>query len=200
MTNQLKFNGASDYKAPLVIASYTGRMVGPDNDSPSLHDISVQLGRICRYAGAGVKFWSVLLHSMVVADLLPDSLKIYGLLHDSTEALVGDIPRGFKPNTIVEVENYMFDKILSSFEIRLPKDYEHKIIKQADDAALSGEVWTVGASLLQKFYPQRNKEAELLVMKYAKEFPPETTIHPDGIAVIEFTSRFRDYLELNKEK
>lgn len=200
MISQPKFNGTPGYKAPPVIASYTGRIVGPDNDSPSLQDISVQLGRICRYAGAGVKFWSVLLHSMVVAELLPDSLKIYGLLHDSTEALVGDIPRGFKPQLISDVEDYMFDKILLSFEIRLPADYEHKIIKQADNDALSGEVWTVGTAALQKYYPQRNKEAELLVLKYAKEFPPETTIHPDGIAVIEFTSRFRDYVDLNKEK
>ena len=196
---QPRFNGASNYKASLVIASYTGRQVGPDHDSPSLQDIAVQLGRICRYAGAGTKFWSVLLHSMVVADLLPGNLKIYGLLHDSTEAIVGDIPRGFKPEVVSDVEDYMFDKILLSFDIRLPKDYEHKIIKQADNDALYGEIWTVGTAALQQHYPQRNKESEKLVLKYAKEFPPETTIHPDGIAVVEFVSRFRDYLDLYKE-
>jgi hypothetical protein len=185
-------------KVSLVIASYTGRSVGPEKDVPSLQDISVQLGRICRYAGAGVKFWSVLLHSMVVADLLPPQLKIYGLLHDSTEAIVGDIPRGFKPYMVSAVEDFMFTRILDSLSIRQMTSEEHKTVKSADDEALWGEVWTVGTSALQAYFPVRSKRAEELVLKYAKEFPPETTIHPDGIAVIEFVSRFRDYLDLVK--
>jgi hypothetical protein len=194
-----RFMDALGGKATLRIASYTGRLVGPHADSPSLQDISVQLGRVCRYAGAGVKFWSVLLHSMVVADLIDQpELKIYGLLHDSTEGIVGDIPRGFKPAVITEVEDFMFDQILESFGLPKMTPEIHRIVKFADNEALAGEVWTVGTSALQQFYTDRSKRAEELVLKYAKEFPPETTIHPDGIAVIEFVSRFRDYSDITK--
>jgi hypothetical protein len=193
---KVKFEGALGGKRTLVIASYTGRVVGPYNDTPSLQDISVALGRICRYAGAGVKFWSVLLHSMVVADLLPLHLKIYGLLHDATESIVGDIPRGFKPEVVSEIEQIMEEQILKSFGIPPMTEEIRARVKQADNEALFAEVWTIGTAALQKYYPQRSKVAEALVMKYAKEFPPETTIHPDGIAVVEFVSKFRDYLDL----
>lgn len=176
-----------------VIYSYTGRLVGPNNETPSLQDISTQLGRICRYAGAGVKFWSVLLHSLVVADLLPTHLKIYGLLHDATESMVGDIPRGFKDQWVSDVEDYMFDRILEEFGIPLLTTAEHTQVKAADDRALAGEVWTVGTASLQGYYPNRDLMAEDLVLAYASKFPPEDTIRPDGMAVLEFNARFRDY-------
>lgn len=183
-------------KPSQVIYSYTGRLVGPNNDVPSLQDISTQLGRICRYAGAGVKFWSVLLHSMVVADLLPPYLKVYGLMHDSTEAIVGDIPRGFKPQEVKEVEALMFDRICESMELPYLDTEGHRLVKEADDRALFGEIWTVGTTGLQSYYPTRDLEAEDLVLKYVIEFPPEETIRPDGLAVLEFNARFRDYKSL----
>ena len=176
-----------------VIYSYTGRLVGPNNLTPSLQDISTQLGRICRYAGAGVKFWSVLLHSLVVADLLPERLKIYGLLHDATESMVGDIPRGFKDQWVSDTEDFMFGRILEEFDIPLLNTAEHMEVKIADDRALAGEVWTVGTASLQSYYPKRDIEAEELVLFYASKFPPEDTIRPDGMAVLEFNARFRDY-------
>lgn len=180
----------------LVIYSYTGRLVGPEHDVPSLQDISVALGRIARYAGASVKFWPVLLHSFVVADLLPPKLKIYGLLHDSTECIVSDIPRGFKPASVSAIEKVMFDRILESLKIPLPTEEDHKLIKIADNEALFGEVWTVGTAGLRDYYTERSKRAERLVMQYAKEFPPESCIHPDGMAVLEFISKYRDYFDL----
>jgi hypothetical protein len=185
-------------KPTQVIYSYTGRLVGPNNDTPSLQDISVALGRIARYAGASVKFWPVLLHSMVVADLLPGDLKIYGLLHDSTESIVGDIPRGFKPEWVSQIEHKMLGRILTDLGIPSLSQSEYVVVKAADDRALFGEVWTVGTFGLQGYYPTRDAEAENLVLRYAKEFPPEECIRPDGLAVLEFNARFRDYRAMRK--
>jgi hypothetical protein len=180
-------------KRPEFIYSFTGRKVGPGYDVPSLQDIAVGLGRICRYAGGCVRFWTVLQHSFVVADLLAGGMKKYGLLHDSTEVVIGDIPRGFKNEGNELVEGVMFGKILDSLSIPLLNEAGMAELKLADNRALYGEVWTVGNSSLREYYNQRDREAERLVLKYAREFTPDECIRPDGLAVLEFISRFRDY-------
>jgi hypothetical protein len=177
------------------IYSYSGRRVGPaeDQESPSIQDIAVSLGRICRYAGGCVRFFPVLLHSFVVADLVEQDAKIYALLHDATESIVGDIPRGFKTDEIADVEDLMFEKILRAQQLPLPTAEQWMSVKYADNQALFGEVWTVGNAGLRTYYMERNRMAEELALEYVRRFPPEECIQPDGLAVLEFVRRYRDY-------
>ncbi|MCU1301739.1 MAG: phosphohydrolase [Candidatus Sulfotelmatobacter sp.] len=178
------------------IYSYSGRCIGPDDqyDSPSIQDIAVSLGRICRYAGSCVRFFPVLLHSFVVADLVSDHTnKLYALLHDATECLVGDIPRGFKTDEISVVEDIMLKKILKSLSIASPLASQWEVVKRADNQALIGEIWSVGNVGLRAYYQGRDMAAEEIVLKYVQQYPPQECIQPDGLAVIEFVRRFREY-------
>jgi len=175
------------------IYSYTGRKVGPAYDAPCLVDVAVQLGRICRFAGACRRFYPVLLHSFVVADLLPEHLKIYGLLHDATECAIGDIPSPWKPDEMRKLEGILFDQLLHSLGVSLPSAAERAEIKRADIEALRGEAWTVGPPGLTVEFPERSERAERLVNKYVAEFGIGECLWPEGKGVQEFLARFEVY-------
>jgi 5'-deoxynucleotidase YfbR-like HD superfamily hydrolase len=51
---------------------------------------------LCRFAGQCRFFFCVAEHSIAVARLLPANLKLFGLLHDASEAYLADLPRPVK--------------------------------------------------------------------------------------------------------
>lgn len=174
--------------------TYSGRISYP-NGAPSLFDIAVSLAREGRYAGAGMRWWPVALHTFVVCDMLPDPVKIHGLLHDSPECITGDVPKPVKTEAVEDLEHTLTRNIYRNFGIPMPTRKEEVLIKEADTKALCGEVYTVGTQALQTLYA-RCPEAEELVSAYLKEYPPLECINPDGRAPIEFMRRFRVYLDL----
>jgi hypothetical protein len=177
-----------------ILYTYSGKISFPDG-APSLLDIAVSHGRECRYAGAGMRWWPVILHTFVVCDLLPPQLKLHGLIHDSPESITGDVPKPVKTPEIEALEDFLLKGIYRNFKLKLPTRAEHKAIKKADHAALCGEVYTVGTQALQAEYP-RAPLAEKLVMKYLAEYPPMECLQPDGRAPIEFLRRFRVYSDM----
>lgn len=102
-----------------------------------IEDIATALSRICRFAGHCSRFYSVAEHSMFVSSLLPDELKIAGLLHDATEAYLGDITRPLKAHlkTYKEIEDKLHKHIESVFGI----SFDDPRIKEADNIALLAE-------------------------------------------------------------
>lgn len=174
--------------------TYTGTISYPDG-SPTLIDMAVALGRICRYAGNGVRWWPVILHTFVVCDLLPDEFKVDGLLHDGPECITNDIPKPVKTDEIEAVEDIIHRRLYKSLKLPFPTAKQYRIVKKADVDALCGEVYTVGTSALQTIYP-RAPRAEKLVMKYLALYPPMECITPDGRAPMEFLRRFRVYSDL----
>lgn len=85
------------------IQTYTGKMVNPFALHPEdvdIHDIAHSLARTCRYGGHTFGYLSVARHSIWVSDLLAarghPELALTGLLHDASEAYLGDIPRPIK--------------------------------------------------------------------------------------------------------
>jgi len=62
----------------------------PDASTIYIQDIALSLSNQCRYAGHVPQFYSVAQHSVIVAEALPDELKLQGLLHDAHEAYIGD--------------------------------------------------------------------------------------------------------------
>jgi len=126
--------------------TYTGNIVEPSGGAPSLEDIAWQLLHVCRYAGACKVFYTVGIHSMLVADLLPAGLEFQGLMHDGTESCVGDIPKPFKSNEMKQIEKILMTRIWEQFGYRPMHELEEKQVKTADIRALCAEADLIGPS------------------------------------------------------
>ena len=77
----------------------TGKQFWPLDPRPEevdVVDIAFGLSKICRYGGHTTRFYSVAEHSVLVAQALPKNLQMYGLLHDASEAYLGDVIRPLK--------------------------------------------------------------------------------------------------------
>lgn len=88
-----------DYCQGSIVTTYTGKRFDPLNPDPDLIDIvdiAHQLACCNRFSGALAGPYSVAEHSVRVSRLLngPDALA--GLLHDSSEAYLGDVPTPLK--------------------------------------------------------------------------------------------------------
>lgn len=185
-------------KNPFIF-SHSGQQIGPGFPALSIEDMAISLGRICRFAGHGLKFWPVLLHSMVVQDLVCEEAKGVALLHDGAEALFSDVPTPFKNKPLKEMENTILENIF--FQHLSEKDYTAwlnnpdiwKMIKIADTEAFVGEIYVVGTKALRSIYTERSPKAEKLVRKYLKKYSIDDYLRPDGLAVIDFIRRAKDY-------
>lgn len=71
------------------LANPTAAMVDPTDIA---HSLSMQ----CRFNGHTSSFYSVAQHCYLVADLVPAEHQLAALLHDATEAYVGDLVRPLK--------------------------------------------------------------------------------------------------------
>lgn len=68
----------------------------PSADMISTADIAHSLSMQCRFNGHTSEFYSVAQHCCLVADLAPAEDQLAALLHDATEAYVGDLVRPLK--------------------------------------------------------------------------------------------------------
>lgn len=78
------------------IFTFTGKhfnVYEPEVDMIDPRDISHSLAHLCRFNGHTREFYSVAQHSCIVADLVPEEHKLAALLHDATEAYLGDMTR-----------------------------------------------------------------------------------------------------------
>lgn len=79
--------------------TYTGGRFYPMDPRPEdirPEDIAHALSLICRYGGHVQRFYSVAEHCLLVSKAVPAELALWGLLHDATEAYVGDMVRPLK--------------------------------------------------------------------------------------------------------
>ena len=82
-----------------AVSTKSGRRVSLLNPSPSqivIGDIAHSLAHQCRFNGHTNKFYSVAQHSVLVASILPRELRLAGLLHDASEAYLGDVVQPLK--------------------------------------------------------------------------------------------------------
>lgn len=71
-------------------------LVNPTIQQIRIDDISHALGNLCRFGGHTSPFYSVAQHSCLVAALAPPHLKLAALLHDASEAYLGDVIKPLK--------------------------------------------------------------------------------------------------------
>ncbi len=125
-----------------IVRTHTGRNVDllkPDPRDICIEDIAHHLSKLDRYNGAGHFPYSVGQHSLLVAEILPGEMKLQGLLHDATEAYLGDVVsplKGLLPE-YRRIEGNVMQAICKSFRITFPRP---RIIKQADQAIMAAEM------------------------------------------------------------
>ncbi len=81
------------------ISTLSGRffdLLKPEDYDYDIEEIAEALSNICRYTGHVKKFYSVAEHSVLVSHIVPPKLALAGLLHDASEAFVGDVSSPLK--------------------------------------------------------------------------------------------------------
>ena len=84
--------------APAILTR-SGRIFRFDAPTPAMvniFDIAHALSYICRFTGHVNAFYSVAQHSVMVSFIVPPADALAGLLHDATEAYLGDVSRPLK--------------------------------------------------------------------------------------------------------
>jgi 5'-deoxynucleotidase YfbR-like HD superfamily hydrolase len=81
------------------IITHSGRqfdLVKPTAAMISPNDIAHALAHLCRFNGHTRTHYSVAQHSLLVSSLVPTKHQLVALLHDATEAYIGDMTRPLK--------------------------------------------------------------------------------------------------------
>lgn len=147
------------------IQTYTGIRFFPWRPRPEdvhLEDIAHALAQLPRYGGHLPMPYSVAQHSLLVARHCPPALRLIGLLHDATEAYVGDMMRPVKEGlrSFQLLESRIWEAIALRFELPVSIPAEVKLI---DNRALTTEVrqlipspaWQWGSHLPWDPLPER---------------------------------------------
>lgn len=110
----------------------------PSHEDIEIEDIALALSNVCRFNGHCHKFYSVAEHSVHCSEVVPPEFAFAALMHDATEAYVGDMISPIKKYDPVfeELEAGVWLAICEkySLSVDLPS-----IVKWADSAVLKAE-------------------------------------------------------------
>lgn len=131
--------------------THSGRIffpLDPRHDEVDIGDIAHALACIPRFNGHSSEPYSVALHSVHVARIVSrkrPELALAALLHDATEAYLGDIVRPLKLGMsidgvpIQQIEARLEVVILEALGVPVPSAEDRAIIREADNIALATE-------------------------------------------------------------
>jgi uncharacterized protein len=197
VTQKMTFNGGNA-KTGGFFTTFTGikiNPIDPDVESINIKDIARALSNCCRFGGHVRKFYSIAQHSVIVSHLCDPEDAMDALLHDASEAYLGDMVRPLKYSDSMfmfrEAEENMEKTIAKKFGLRHPMPPS---VKRADDIAVVAEA-------LYLFVPQPQWALDTFE-KRPHEFRLTGTWSPD-IAQAQFMKRFLElsgYIkEINEE-
>lgn len=135
-----------------TIITHTGKLfnyAAPTVDMVDIHDVAHGLSHVCRFAGHTKEFYSVAQHSVLVTYILDRLLKApravlkYGLLHDASEAWMGDVPTPLKTilgDVYKSLEARVQNLVHAKFDLPAELDEDGtNMVKLADLMALKYE-------------------------------------------------------------
>lgn len=145
MDNQTASKWRADSDGRRRIRTFTGKLVNPlamCPDDIDIQDIAHHLSNECRYLGACPEHYSVAQHSVLVSQQFESwTMRLAGLLHDSAEAYLKDMPSPVKRDArmawYVEVEHELTRMIFKKYG--LAPELLHDT-KTADDGVLLDEI------------------------------------------------------------
>lgn len=82
-----------------IFNTFSGKRISLYNPDPELiciEDIAHALSHICRFGGHAREFYSVAQHCCLVSYLAPAEWRLAALMHDATEAYLGDVIKPLK--------------------------------------------------------------------------------------------------------
>jgi len=79
-----------------VYSGGTFDILNPRSEDVRIEDIAHALSQQCRFTGHTRSFYSVAQHSILVSQICDPADALWGLLHDSSEAYMGDMNRPLK--------------------------------------------------------------------------------------------------------
>lgn len=124
-----------------IIRTITGKrfnLFEPTPDMIDIQDIATGLANKGHFSGFSPKYFSIAEHSIMVCDeyslwhdSAPDSYKLLALLHDASEAYIGDMVKPLKIHMpeFVAVENRIMEVIAERFGLELSRKH---LIKPTD--------------------------------------------------------------------
>ena len=131
------------------IQTFTGVQfwpLDPRSEEIVIEDIAHALSLLCRFNGHCKRFYSVAEHSVHTANLLPQEIKLWGLLHDASEAYIADIPMPVKRNLpdYKKIEINLMRAIAERFGLLswpMPQEVKHvdAVLLATEKVALMGK-------------------------------------------------------------
>lgn len=170
--------------------------------APSLEDIAVGLGRIPRFAGQVPVHYTVLCHTLTVAQITTPAARIYSLLHDAPEAVVSDVPTPWKSMQAIAYEHEIMGRICAEHNILWPPPCDlWDEVRACDAAALAVEAHMLGHPKAQECWPTSDfKTRELMAISQTKinlKLMPHV-LEPDN-AIAVFLSAFTEAKDLMRD-
>src|SRR5690606_5681374 len=123
------------------IRTYTGKYLNvkdPQPDQIDIVDIAVGLSRVPRFAAHSKKHLRVAQHCIYMSKMVSDDHKMAALLHDASEAYLGDVPgpaKKFMPG-YRKVEDRIMRVIAEKYGFQYPL---HDEVREADREMLRFE-------------------------------------------------------------
>lgn len=140
--------------------AFEGTHVYPAHGAPTLREIGIGLGRQPRFAGQTRKWYPVLAHSIVAALLLPAEWRVYGLLHDAHEAVLGDTVTTWKSPERHAQEDLLQARIYERLGLPWPGPDATVALKAADLACLAAEAHVLGHPEAEAHWPLADVKLE----------------------------------------
>ena len=156
-----------------AIQTFSGLRFSPLEPDPSaieIADIAHGLAHHCRFGGHAATYYSVGQHSCVVADAVRErgadrDTVLHALLHDASEAYLGDLPHPVKHRSEFgrlyrEIEEPLQAAILARFGLATPAP---PLVKEVDRAALAAERAVLMRAADDAWWPELDGVAPLEV-------------------------------------